>query len=136
MGDQQTTKTTVNKLARLELLEIIDSYIRIEVKANIPQLEHLRDNYSYDLTLYENRNNIKNISIHVGHDMIGSQLLLGSSFGAFEFQQIDKTYPNNEANIIKKETCISKIKNLTDHQVIGGIILLIITIIIGWFKAK
>jgi hypothetical protein len=135
MGDEQTTKTTINKLARLELIEIKHLYLRIQVTANIPHLEHLRDNYKYDLTLYENRNKVSINSLNVDGDIIGSQL--GQGLGGNMLSKSNSTIldparhrlqPNDDAKtIVKKETIWNKIYKWTDHKLISIIIFSILT---------
>lgn len=79
-----------------------------------------------------NNSHLNNITINA--PINGVQIGQSSNFGELEFQNVEKKYPKKSVTTNQKEsTFLSKIYNLTNHQVIGGIITGIILIAIAWY---
>ena len=124
MGDEQTTKTTINKLSRLGLVTDNNANYKIQVKANIVELELLRDTFNYNLEKYEKRNNISHNELHIIGDVIGSQLSQGSSLGDLNNQSPTEKNIAQQAhpkqNEVKKHGFWDKVKYISG--IIAGII--------------
>jgi hypothetical protein len=103
MGNEQTTLTIINKLVRLGLVTDNNANYKIQVKANIVELEHLRDEFNYDLTLYENRNKNTINTLNVGGDVNGSQLVQGLRLGNFDSSQSSNARVKVDVSVNPKE---------------------------------
>lgn len=80
----------------------------------------------------EQKNLNQKNQINIIGNITDSQIIQDSLSGNLEFQIIEKKYPNNPATTTQKESTISKIFKFTNHQVIGGIIIILLSIFITW----
>jgi hypothetical protein len=139
-GDEDTVLKLVNKLVQHGLVsKVDDNYSYITVKA-----EHLlsvvANNFEYDLEKYlDSIKPVPTKSMVFNASVTASQVGQESSFGDLEFHHKEKQYPNKPhsdkthngtstiSNIFKK------IYNITNHQVIGGVIGGILLLLIGYY---
>ena len=124
LGDEQTTKSAVNVLVRLGLVNEIDNGYEITVKANKPELEHFKNKFNCDIESYEKRNNTSHNTLNIGGDVIGSQLSQGSSLGDLNNQSPTEKNIAQQAhpkqNEVKKHGFWDKVKYISG--IIAGII--------------
>jgi hypothetical protein len=100
--------------------------------------DYKRQKQEHNIKSQKNQPTIVNKNISIVGDVHNSPIVQDSDLRESEFHQIEKKYPNNPAATTQKpSTIFQKIYNLTNHQVIGGIIGgLILTFLLWYFKWK